>query len=106
MSKKKITYEQVQAALEVLKDWVAEDVDSRCCVTFAGDITADKGFAHVCGNEKGVQSALIYGLVRDKGIRKAYLSVIGMLIGQGILRLRGQIDGSTFPRPEQKGGQA
>ena len=106
MSKKKITDEQVQAALDVLKDWVREDVDSRCCVTFAGDITADKGFAHVCGNENGVQAAILYGLIRDKGIRKAYLSVIGMLVGQGILRLRDQIDGSTFPRPEQEGGKS
>lgn len=106
MSKKKITYEQVQAALDVLKDWVREDVNSRCCVTIAGDIAADKGFSHVCGNENGVQSAILYGLIRDEGIRKAFLSVMDMLVGQGILRLRGLIDGSTFPFPGQKGGQA
>ena len=106
MSKKKITYEQVQAALDVLKDWVAEDVDSRCCVTFAGDIAAEKGFAHVCGNENGVQAAILYGLIRDEDIRKAFLSVIGVLVGQGILSLRDQFDGSTLPFPGQKGGQA
>ena len=103
---KKITYEQVQAALDVLKDWIAEDVDSRCCVTFAGDIAAEKGFAHVCGSENGVQAAILYGLIRDEGIRKAFLSVMGMLVGQGILRLRDQFDGSTFPLPGQKGGEA
>ena len=103
---KKITNEQVQAALDVLKDWVAEDVESRCCVTFAGDIAADKGFARVYGYENGVQAALIYGLVRNEGIHKAYLSVIRMLVDQGILRLRGLIDGSTFPLPGQKGGEA
>lgn len=106
MSKKKITNEQVQAALDVLKDWVAEDVNSRSCVTFVGDITAEKGFTHVCGNENGVQAAILYGLIRDEGIRKAFLSVIRMLVDQGILRLRGLIDGSTFPLPGQKGGQA
>lgn len=106
MSKKKITDELVQAALDVLNDWVAEDVDRRCCVTFAGDITGEKGFANVCGNENGVQAAILYGLILDEGIRKAFLSVMGMLVGQGILRLRDQIDGSTFPFPGQKGGQA
>lgn len=106
MSKKKITYEQVQAALDVLKDWVAEDVDSRCCVTFAGDIAAEEDFAHVCGNENGVQAAILYGLIRDEDMRKAFISVMGMLVGQGILSLRVLTDGSTFPLPGQKGGQA
>lgn len=106
MSKKKITNEQVQAALDVLKDWVAEDVDSRCCVAFAGDAAANEAFFHVCGYEKGVQAALIYSIVRNEGIRKVCLSVIRMLVDQGILRLRGLIDGSTFPLPGQKGGEA
>lgn len=103
---KKITFEQVQAALEVVNDWVREDKDSRSCVTIVGDLTTHDGFYHVCGSNDNVQDVLIQSIVLSEGIRKAFISDVGMLIGQGILRLRDQIDGSTFPRPEQKGGQA
>lgn len=106
MSKKKITDEQVQAALDVLKDWVAEDVDSRSCVTFAGDIAAEKGFAHVCGNENGVRSAILYGMISDEDIRSAMLKALGMIIGRGLNSLKDQMDGCTFTNGGQKGGQA
>lgn len=104
MSKKKITDEQVQAALDVLKDWVSEDVNNRSCVTFACDITADKGFAHVCGNEKGVCSAILYGMISDEDIRSAMLEALGMIIGIGFSSLKDQMDGCTFTNGGQKGG--